>query len=412
MSVRYATAFSGLTRIAPAATNGFNYAESWKFMAFDALTFKSYGTSNAQNIYGKLGIVADTITSSRNNLRHTYANNNSGGELVTIIPPAATTSSANDTSRGMILGFTFSCKMDSTAAVPAANSTAPQRFGVAVATTDCLKSSSSPMKASPENKCFLVLGDGPADGVAKGWPLAVYGRNVFSRPSSFTDTYEFGAVHHVELVCEKQSKRIRAYVNGTLVQDITYENAIEDVINGLAIWLWRDGSYSSSYTFHTDVTGIYVLNIDDTHPERLGPAARVVEYTPYKDIQAGFTNTNDGKPNYSTASQMLDGASEYSLIGTDEGSTDLYGISPQVRSDAVKIFGAAVKFRAADISGSSSEVGGVIGNGEKVNEGARYKVSSAPATFVSDASVNPITGKLLTVADAPNIGLGIRGYKK
>ena len=412
MSVRYATAFSGLTRIAPAATNGFNYAESWKFLAFDSLAFKSYNSSNAQNVYGKLGIVADTITSSRNNLRHTHANNNSGSELITITPPLASTSAMNNTSRGMIFGFTFSCKLDTSAAVPALNSAAPQRFGIAVATTDCIKNSSTPMKPNPENKCFLVLGDGPADGVTKGWPLTVYGRNSFSRPSTFGDTYEFGSVHHVELVCEKQANRIRAYVNGTLVQDITYENAIADVINGLSIWLWRDNSYSSSYTFHTDITGIYVLNMDDVHSERLGPSARVVEYSPYKDITTNFTNTNTGQPNYATASQMLDGSSDYSLIGTSDGNTDLYGISPQVRSDAVRIFGAAVKFRGADISGGSSELGGVIGNGEKVNEGARYKVTSNAGTYVSDASVNPITGKLVTVADIPNIGLGVRGYKR
>lgn len=403
MAVQYATGFGGLNLVTPARMALTN---QWQFIGWDGISLKCMvGTSNSATPYASAGIVTDPTFPSRKLFRFNHTEGNSGPEFIGL----GISAGATEPEKGIIFGFTFTESYSGT--TPALNAAAPYRHGIAVMSSTAAKTASSSMVMSDPKQCLVVLGDGLSKGAPARYPLCLYGRNVFTRPASPLFTYDINQIHHVEVMIERANKRVRAYVDDQLVQDYTFDGAnISTVMQGLQLVLWRDGTYSSQYLFCTDIGNVYMLSMDDTHTDRLGSSARVVDYAPASDRSVQMRNSNDDAAgNYQTASQMFDASSEYSLVAADGGSTDLYGMPQSIYSDAAVVHGVGVKIRAVDIAGGGHKVASVAEVNGKQIVGPEVVMTNTVQTMFSDASINPDTAKKWSVGELYAGSIGMKG---
>lgn len=402
MSVQYATGFGGLNLVTPARMSTTNM---FPFVGYDGIALKTQmGSANAAIVYGSAGVVVDPTFPTRKLFRYLHTSANSGPEFVGL-----GMSGASEAANGIIFGFTFTESF----AGPnvAANAAAPFRHGIAIMSSTADKTKASSFNLVDPKQCAIVLGDANASGTPARFPLCVYGRNTFTKPTTVGTTYPVDAVHHVEMIMERASKRTRVYIDDTLVQDFTFDGAdIGTFMKGVQLVLWRDGSYNTNYNFYTDIGNIYLLSMDDVHYERLGSSARVVDYAPSSDRGVEMLNSNeDATGNYQTASQMFDASSEYALMARDGGSTDLYGLPQSLYSDAAEIHGVGVKVRALDVGGGGHKIASAAMSSGKAINGPSADIDTYARTLFSDASVNPSTGKAWTVAELMSGSIGVKG---
>lgn len=401
MSVQYATGFGGLNLVAPARMSN---TSPWMFPSWDGISLKTQqGSSSAPLVYGYAGIVTDPTFPARHLFRYTHTYANSGPEFVGL-----GFSGAGEGRDGVVFGFTFTESY--TGPNPSANVQPPYHHGIAVGTGAASKKPSASMSLVDPKECLLVLGDYNSTGTPPKYPLCMYGRNSFAKPSNPGTMYSIDQIHHVEVLAERSSKRVRVYVDDTLVQDFTFDGNLSALMSGLQIILWRDGPYNTSVQFTTDIGNVYLLSLDDVHKDRLGSSARVVDYAPASDKLAELRNSNENAAgNYQTADQMFDASSEYALMAKEGGSTDIYGLPQSLSSDAAAIHGVGIKVRALDIGGGGHKVASVSMSKDKQLVGPSVGISSDTQTVFSDASINPSTGAAWTVSDLSAGGIGFKG---
>lgn len=212
---------------------------------------------------------------------------------------------------------------------------------------------------------------------------------------------------HFELLLEQDVDRIRGYLDGTLVYDVTWTGTFASVNGGVGFTDLRLNPTTGPD--QTKISNVYVLGLDALHTGRLGAGARVLEVVPSADLAVQFSRPSSYASNAAVLAQMFNSTTADYLTAGDP-ATDLYTGIDAVAANAAQVYGAMVKVNAMSMADGIHTIAAAA------KSGATNWVASKtyPLTLGiikpigMDVSRNPATNALWTPAEIAAAGIGFR----
>jgi len=234
----------------------------------------------------------------------------------------------------------------------------------------------------------------------------------WDKAGGYQDFYlESGRDYHVEYLIERDTGRLRMYVDGQLVSDYTYQGKkLEDLTKGFTFWQGGSNTPNGCYGLYSN---IYALGIDDTHTGPLGPATRVLEVLPEADISVEFArNEKLFESNAAVLGQDLVNSNGY-LSGGEEGQQDILSLQTDlIKMNAAQIYGIQIKISAGNYDIDPHDVGIMIGTDGSMTEPDSHPLQPLEGKLLSrDISKNPNTGALWTPSEVTQLTIGYKVNK-
>lgn len=220
--------------------------------------------------------------------------------------------------------------------------------------------------------------------------------------------FESGRDYHVECLIERDTGRLRMYVDGQLISDYTYAGkSQEDLTKGFTFWQGGSNTPNGCYGLYSN---IYALGIDDTHTGPLGPATRVLEVLPEADIAVEFSrNEKLFDSNAAVLRQDLANSNGY-LSGGEEGQQDILSIQTDlIKMNAAQIYGIQIKISAGNYDTDPHDVGVMVGSNGNMSEPDSHPLQPLEGKLLTrDISKNPDTGAFWTPSDVTQMTIGYK----
>lgn len=214
-----------------------------------------------------------------------------------------------------------------------------------------------------------------------------------------------GRDYHVETLIERDSGRIRTYIDGQLIVDYTYEGIHqEDLTKGFTFWQGGSSTPTGNYGLYSN---IYAIAIDEEHPGPLGPATRVLEVPPKDDIVAQFSRD---EAQYSSNAEILQNTllDDAFLMGGNIGQHDILSLdNEKIKANSAAIHGVVAKFIVNNLDAEDHAVGLTYGNGEEQVAPDNHDLTPTKMTIAyRDISIDPVTGATWTPDGITNLTVG------
>lgn len=345
--------------------------------------------SNYDDDRVKFSIVPDEIFPERNVCEigaKTLFYDNTGSRMTYRFP-------AGDVPQKLVVGYVLSL----------ANMGSPsvrEVFNIAFGSASLVKTSASNGAPLVPKEAFFRVEFGKTGVFPLGEMSAPWGGAVVNSP------LELNREYHFEWLIEKDTGRIRLYLDGVLTVDYTYSGTLlAKLTDGFTLYLGQESSLR--FVPKMRISNVYALGIDAVHTGILGPAARVMEVAPETDILSQF-NRDEAK--YASDAELLRQSvygSDF-LTGSEPGTSDVFGLGlASVRANAASVFGVQHRVRSGNFDSDSHVLGLTSGTAATQDIQRNFSFTPSEVTMVAhDVSVDARSGNVWTLPNISDLTVG------